>query len=314
MGMPHHAAYTCFTQHTCVHKYKYTWTHRHSAPRPASQPLCPYGQGSTMCQSQGTLWGGSRKTGRRELRPGPHMPPPGTLCFGYSHRFPALASSGPCVSWALHRGQRGRLLQDRSPWPHQGSFIRTIPGCPAWVKGGSEWPRPAPQSVNTGLAESSSRRDKAPRSARCSAWHHTPSRPVAPHSLRDPEHPTTTTSHPIFWLQFPYPLAGSHWPGPARPDPVSGPHSAFLVAVVTFCCQRRALKTAGTAKNPACATTPQTSLYFYCSVNYCLNFNKSLRQEGDLPRASLCKHGPGRLGCNITLYAMWECLDCNRNL
>lgn len=28
------------------------------------------------------------------------------------------------------------------------------------------------------------------------------------------------------------------------------------------------------------AVTPQTSLYFYCSVNYCLNFNKSLRQEG----------------------------------
>lgn len=57
-----------------------------------------------------------------------------------------------------------------------------------------------------------------------------------------------------------------------------------------FFCQRRALKSAGTAKNPVCTTTPQTSLYFYCSVNYCLNFNKSLRQEGGPAVRFLCKH------------------------
>lgn len=60
----------------------------------------------------------------------------------------------------------------------------------------------------------------------------------------------------------------------------SGPSSVPPASQSHFACQRRARKTAGTAKNPVCAMTPQTSLYFYCSVNYCLNFNKSLRQEG----------------------------------
>lgn len=77
-----------------------------------------------------------------------------------------------------------------------------------------------------------------------------------------------------FWPLVPSPSGcKSPWPKP-------GPGLCPPGFTVTFCCQRRALKNCWHCQNPVCATTPQTSLYFYCSVNYCLNFNKSLRQEG----------------------------------
>lgn len=80
------------------------------------------------------------------------------------------------------------------------------------------------------------------------------------------------------------------WPRPPPGSELPSSPLVFHSLFFFFCCQRRALKSAGTAKNPVCTTTPQTSLYFYCSVNYCLNFNKSLRQEGGPAVRFLCKH------------------------
>lgn len=79
-------------------------------------------------------------------------------------------------------------------------------------------------------------------------------------------------------------------PAPAAPSSLPTHHLSHRFCRCFFFCQHRALKSAGTAKNPVCTTTPQTSLYFYCSVNYCLNFNKSLRQEGGPAVRFLCKH------------------------
>lgn len=107
--------------------------------------------------------------------------------------------------------------------------------------------------------------------------------------------PTLCDVHPHPCPPVPFPDPSAPHPGQGwscSPSPFPAPRSRTLPLVLQpfFCCQRRALKSAGTAKNPVCTTTPQTSLYFYCSVNYCLNFNKSLRQEGGPAVRFLCKH------------------------
>lgn len=134
------------------------------------------------------------------------------------------------------------------------------------------------------------------RCSRCSLAH-------TEHRAGSEHQPDSGSCQVPLWHPFPSPLSPSSrvllpaapvpwcW-GWARPSAAAwfpAHHLSHWFCSLCFC-QHRALKSAGTAKNPVCTTTPQTSLYFYCSVNYCLNFNKSLRQEGGPAVRFLCKH------------------------